>query len=95
MVNKMNTESETTVSVLYTIKNQYGSLSEKERLIADFIIEHKGLLLTRVSPNWQRKSVSARRHWYGLLKSSVIKAIRNSVLRLPAKALPIMRIFLK
>ena len=42
MVNKMNTESETTVSVLYTIKNQYGSLSEKERLIADFIIEHKG-----------------------------------------------------
>ena len=38
----MNTESETTVSVLYTIKNQYGSLSEKERLIADFIIEHKG-----------------------------------------------------
>ena len=94
MVNKMNTESETTVSVLYTIKNQYGSLSEKERLIADFIIT-KGLLLIQVSPSWQHKSVSARRHWYGLLKSSVIKAIRNSVLRLPAKVLPIMRIFLK
>ena len=42
MVNKMNTENETAVSVLYAIKNQYGSFSEKERLIADFIIEHKG-----------------------------------------------------
>lgn len=38
----MQRENGTSVSVLYAIKNQYGAFSEKERLIADFIMEHRG-----------------------------------------------------